>query len=272
MMRSVATGGNRVGPIWSPNRRSILALAAAWTASRLAGCSGASRPAPSSKIRAIAFDALAVFDTGSVIARCEWAFPGRGEQFAAKWAVRQFDYTWIRAVARQPYVDFWHITEDALVCTAKASSLDLSPSVHDELMNAWLSLKPWADSVGALRSMKKAGLRLAILSNFTASMMRGCVQGSGLDGLFDHQLSTDDAGAFKPDPRAYHLAVSAMGLDREEIAFAAFGGWDAAGSKYFGFRSFWINRKTLTVEALGVEPDAIVPTLAQMAASLPECG
>jgi FMN phosphatase YigB (HAD superfamily) len=93
--------------------------------------------------------------------------------------------------------------------------------------------------------------------------------GSGLDGVFDHLLTTDAAGAFKPDPRAYQLAVSAMGLGREEIAFAAFGGWDAAGSKCFGFRTFWINRQALPVEELGVEPDTIVSTLAEMAALLP---
>jgi 2-haloacid dehalogenase len=268
MMRSVATDGLRAGPSSSLRRRSILALAAAAAASRLVGCNGASRPLSSPKIRAIAFDALAVFDTASVVARCERAFPGLGEQFVASWGARQFDYTWIRAAARRPYIDFWHITEDALVYTAKASSLELSPTIRDELMSAWLSLKPWPDSLYALRSLKSAGLRLAILSNFTPLMQRECVERSGLDGLFDHHLSTDDAGAFKPDPRAYQLAVNAMGFGREEIAFAAFGGWDAAGSKYFGFRSFWINRKALPVEELGVEPDSIVSTLAQMATSL----
>jgi len=272
MMRSVASGGHRTGPSSSLSRRSILALAAVSAASTLEGCYRASRPTqaviPPREIRAVAFDALAVFDAGSVVARCERAFPGRGEQFAATWRTRQFDYTWIRAVARQPYIDFWHITEDALVYAAKASSLDLSPSDRDDLMSTWLSLKPWPDSVEALEAMRSAGLRLAILSNFTPVMQRECVKGAGLDGVVDYHLSTDAARAYKPDPRAYQLAVSAMGLAREEIAFAAFGGWDAAGSKCFGFTTVWVNRQALPVEELGVEPDAIVSTLAQMAASL----
>jgi len=281
MMRSVSSSGNRPGPSSSLSRRSLLALAAVSAASTLEGCNRvsargprdrASRPPQSlifpKRIRAVAFDALAVFDTGSVVARCERAFPGRGEQLAAGWRTRQFDYTWIRAVARQPYIDFWHITEDALVYAAKALSLDLSPSIRDDLMSTWLSLKPWPDSAKALQSMKSAGLRLAILSNFTPGMQRECVHRSGLDGVFDHHLSTDAARAYKPDPRAYQLAVSAMGLAREEVAFAAFGGWDAAGSKYFGFMTVWINRQALPVEELGVEPDAIVSTLAQMATSL----
>jgi 2-haloacid dehalogenase len=100
-------------------------------------------------------------------------------------------------------------------------------------------------------------------------MQRTCVRGAGLDDVFEQLVSTDAAGAFKPAPRAYQLAVSAMGVGREEIAFAAFGGWDAAGSKSFGFRTFWINRQALPVEELGVKPDVIVATLAEMAALVP---
>jgi 2-haloacid dehalogenase len=255
------------------HRRSILTLATGALASALGGCHGAAQPPQSSaasrQVRAVAFDALAVFDAASVVARCEGAFPGRGEQLAASWRVRQFEYTWIRAVSRRPYIDFWHITQDALVYAAKSMSIDLSLSTRSELMDAWLSLRPWPDSVPALQAMKSAGLRLALLSNFTPVMQRECVHGSGLDGVFDRLLTTDAAGAFKPDPRAYQLAVSAMGLGREEIAFAAFGGWDAAGSKCFGFRTFWIDRQALPVEELGVEPDTIVSTLGEMAALLP---
>jgi 2-haloacid dehalogenase len=255
------------------HRRSALALAAGALAVALGGCHSLTRPPLSSAsprpIRAIAFDALAVFDAGSVVARCERAFPGQGEHLAASWRLRQFEYTWIRAVSRRPYIDFWHITQDALVYAAKSMSLDLSLSTRSELMDEWLSLRPWPDSVPALRALKSAGLRLAVLSNFTAAMQRECVHGSDLDGLFDDLLSTDAAGAFKPDPRAYQLAVSATGFNREEIAFAAFGGWDAAGSKSFGFRTIWINRQGLPVEELGVEPDTTLSTLTGMAASLP---
>ena len=38
--------------------------------------------------------------------------------------------------------------------------------------------------------------------------------------------------------------------------FAAFGGWDAAGAKAFGYPTFWANRLGLPLEQLGVVPDA----------------
>jgi 2-haloacid dehalogenase len=46
------------------------------------------------------------------------------------------------------------------------------------------------------------------------------------------------------------MAVDAPKLRREEILFAAFGGWDAAGAKAFGFPTFWVNRMGSPLEEL----------------------
>jgi 2-haloacid dehalogenase len=61
--------------------------------------------------------------------------------------------------------------------------------------------------------------------------------------------------AFKPDPRAYQMGVNAFKLKREEIVFAAFAGWDAAGAKSFGYPTFWLNRQNAWGEQLGFPPD-----------------
>ena len=45
-------------------------------------------------------------------------------------------------------------------------------------------------------------------------------------------------------------------MERNEIAFVAFGGWDAAGAKAFGYPTYWVNRQALPAEELGVRPDA----------------
>jgi 2-haloacid dehalogenase len=122
-------------------------------------------------------------------------------------------------------------------------------------MGAFFAFRPWPEAVAALRRMKAAGIRLAFLSNFTEEMLDAAVRSCRLEGLFDPHLSTDRVRAFKPDARAYQMAVDAFGLSREEIAFAAFGGWDAAGAKVFGYPTFWVNRLQLPVERLGVAPD-----------------
>ncbi|HSY70525.1 MAG TPA: haloacid dehalogenase type II [Edaphobacter sp.] len=206
------------------------------------------------KIKAIAFDGFTVFDARPVAALAERVFPGHGEEMSALWRTRQFEYTWLRTVGHQ-YVNFWQVTEEALSFSCKSLKLELTTPDRDRLMQSYLELKAWPDALLALKGLKASGLRLAFLSNFTVTMLDQAVKNSGLEGIFDDHLSTDRVRAFKPDPRAYGMAMSAFGLQREEIAFAAFGGWDAIGAKWFGYPTFWVNRAHAVTEQLGVVPD-----------------
>jgi 2-haloacid dehalogenase len=208
------------------------------------------------KIKGIAFDGLAVFDARPVSVLAERIFPGHGEEMSALWRTRQFEYTWLRTIGRQ-YVDFWQVTEEALIFSCKSLKLELTKVDQDRLMQSYLELKAWPDAPAALKGLKESGLRLAFLSNFTVAMLDQAVKNSGLEGIFDDHLSTDRVKAFKPDPRAYGMAMNAFGLRKEEIAFAAFGGWDAAGAKWFGYPTFWVNRAHAMTEELGVAPDGI---------------
>jgi 2-haloacid dehalogenase len=155
------------------------------------------------------------------------------------------------------YADFWHTTEDALVFAAHLLQLELTPEKRAQLMQAYLELTPWPDVPSGLRALQEAGLRLAFLSNMTTKLLEAGIQHAGLHGVFEHVLSTDQIHTYKPDPRAYHMALDALKLTREDILFAAFAGWDAAGAKWFGYPTFWVNRLDLPAEALGVGPDAM---------------
>jgi 2-haloacid dehalogenase len=132
-------------------------------------------------------------------------------------------------------------------------------------MHAFLELRAWPDAPPALRAMKEAGVRLAFLSNFTAGMLDAAVVSSGLEGMFEPHLTTDRVRAYKPDPRAYRMGLDAFGLAREAVAFAAFGGWDAAGARSFGYPTVWINRAGAPPEGLGFPPDATGTTLGDLA-------
>jgi 2-haloacid dehalogenase len=124
-------------------------------------------------------------------------------------------------------------------------------------MQAYLGLTTWPAVSAALSALQEAGIRLVFLSNMTAKMLEAGIKNAGLDGVFEHVLSTDQIRAYKPDPRVYQMAADAFQLTREDILFAAFAGWDAAGAKWFGYRTFWVNRLNLPGEELGVTPDAI---------------
>ncbi len=215
------------------------------------------------KIKAVAFDAFPIFDSGPVFALADALFPGKGAELGNEWRARQFEYTWLRVAARH-YVDFWQVTDDALVFSAAKLRLDLPKVKRAKLMNAYLALKTWPDVVPSLGALKQAGFRLALLSNLTQTMLDADIETAGLKGIFEQVLSTDRAKTFKPDPQAYQLGIDALGLKREEILFAAHAGWDAAGAKLFGYPTFWVNRQKLPMEQLGAIPDGEGDSLSQL--------
>jgi 2-haloacid dehalogenase len=157
------------------------------------------------------------------------------------------------------------VTAQALDYAARAQQLSLTPEQRETLVEAYSQLEPWPDTRVHLLAFQRAGLRLAPLANYSPRMLSGLLAHAGLEQLFEAQISTDAARSFKPDPRAYALGMSTLTLGREEIAFAAFGGWDAAGARWFGYPTFWVNRLGVTPEALAPGPDASGPTLAELA-------
>jgi 2-haloacid dehalogenase len=238
------------------SRREFLNLVAAGIATGLLASNPLARAATGPKIKAIAFDAFPIFDPRPVFALAEQLFPGRGAELSNTWRTRQFEYQWLRALSGR-YADFWQATEDALVFSSEMLKLDLTPDKRKQLMGAYLGLKAWPDVPPALQALKDAGIRLAFLSNATPKILDAGIKNSGLEGVFEHVLSTDKIKTYKPDPRAYQMAIDAFALKKEEILFVAFAGWDAAGAKSFGYTTFWVNRLNIPAERLGASPDAV---------------
>ena len=224
----------------------------------LAGAAAQATPAwaATSGIKAIAFDGLALFDPRPIFAMAEKFFPGKSGSLVATWRGRQFDYTWLRTIVGT-YVDFLQVTEDALAFAAEAEKITITTDQRQQLMAGFMNLKAWPDVVPVLKTLKKKGLGLAPLTDFTVPMLEVATLNSDLDGVFDHLLSTDLVKAYKPDPRSYQMGLDAFGLRREEIAFVAFGGWDANGAKAFGYPTIWMNRLNVPTERLGALPDQI---------------
>jgi 2-haloacid dehalogenase len=142
------------------------------------------------------------------------------------------------------------------VFAAKELKVELPSDKRDRLLDAYLQLAAWPDAIPALKMLKTTGIGVALLSNLTPAMLKGCIETAGIGEIVDHVLSTDAARVYKPHPRAYQLGTDAFKLNREELMFVASAGWDAAGAKSFGYPTFWVNRFDLPTEELGVLPDA----------------
>src|SRR4051812_26893796 len=135
-----------------------------------AGLGFAQGPSPP-RFKAVAFDYFVIFDPNSVIPAVEEAFPGQGAEFARAWRAKQFEYGFLRSITDR-HADFFKVTEDALVYTAGALKLDLTPEKRRRLLDAYLTLKPWPDAVDTLRKLKASGVRIITIANFSRKMLR----------------------------------------------------------------------------------------------------
>ena len=153
-------------------RRELLATTAATTVNNATRGASARAEAAGGQIKAVGFDAFTIFDPRSVAVAVEESFPGRGAELSAAWRTRQFEYCWLRTLNRN-YADFSRVTEDALVFACKAAKLDLKPDTRAKLMDAFLRLKPWPDSIAALKAIKAANIRLGICVEHDADDAEG---------------------------------------------------------------------------------------------------
>lgn len=133
--------------------------------------------------------------------------------------------------------------------------IEATEAKKKQLLNAYLSLKPWSDSVEGLKRLKASGVKIITISNFSKMMLKSNTENAGITHLFDELLSTEINGTYKPDPEAYELGIRHLGLKKEDVVFTAFGGWDAYGAKSFGYPTYWVNRFNLPTEKLGIQTD-----------------
>jgi len=213
---------------------------------------------------ALVFDAYGtLFDVHSVVALCDELWPGRGTQLSQLWRARQLEYTWLRSLMGR-YEDFGRVTEAGLRYACAALKVPYDDAKRDRLMRAYLHLATFPEVTDTLRRLR--GIKLAILSNGAPAMLRDVVSNSDLGGLIPDVLSVDELQIYKPAPQVYQLAVDRLGAPAPAIGFVSSNGWDAAGAKSFGFRTFWVNRTGAPRDGLGFAPDHELGSLAELPA------
>lgn len=206
------------------------------------------------RYKAVAFDYFVIFNPNSVVGTVEKIFPGKGMDFTKAWRAKQFEYGFLRSITNS-HEDFFKVTADALAYTLESMKLEATPEQKQELLNAYLTLTPWPDAEEGLKKLKASGIRIITIANLSHEMLHANARNAGIEDLFDELLSTEVNHTYKPDPKAYELGLQKLGLNKDEVVFAAFGGWDAYGAKRFGFPTYWVNRFNLPAEKIGNPPD-----------------
>lgn len=187
------------------------------------------------------FDAYGtLYDFNSAVARHRAAIGPNADALSEMWRTKQVQYTWLRN-SMGAYAPFWQVTGEALDhCLATFGIAD--EGVREDLLASYLALDPFPEVPAMLDRLKRAGKRLAILSNGNPEMLEPMVKASGLADRFEAVISVDAAKVFKVDPRTYDLVEKRTGLTRDKVCFLSSNCWDAHGAAHYGFKTLWVNR------------------------------
>jgi 2-haloacid dehalogenase len=217
-------------------------------------------------IQAIVFDAYGtLFDVQSPVTKLSTEIGDKALALGALWRQKQLEYTWLRSLMGT-HADFWVVTRDAL--NFALAELEISESgLADELMTLYLKLEVFPDVVEALAELRKRGKRLAILSNGSPSMLDAVVRHAGLDKTFEHVLSAEEVGIYKPSRRVYRLAMQKFHIqDTPSICFVSANTWDAQAAAQFGFQVIRLARTSKRDDQMPGKPARVITGLGELAA------
>ena len=213
-----------------------------------------------SGIKACVFDAYGtLFDVSSVARCCKEALGDQWEQFSDLWRTKQLQYTWLRGLSGH-HANFWQVTGEALdfaMATLKVEDQGL----RNHLMELYLTLETFPEVREVLRRLKAGGLKLAILSNGTPTMLESAARNAGISDLLDALYSVEEVGVYKPHPTVYRMPSERLGLVGSEICFLSSNSWDAYSAKASGLRVIWCNRFGQADERLPSPPDRVIKDL-----------
>ena len=220
---------------------------------------------PIKGIKACVFDAYGtLFDFASAARDCRDVLGDDIDKLTVLWRDKQLQYTWLRAV-QGLHADFWQVTGDALDFALETLGID-RPGLRDRLMTLYLTLDPFPEVLVVLKRLKASGMRTAILSNGSPSMLDAVVKAAKLDTLLDAVLSVEDVGVYKPHPKVYQLVVDRFGIPASAISFQSSNAWDAYAASAFGMKAIWCNRYRQRPERLPGAPDREIQSLADLPA------
>lgn len=143
---------------------------------------------------------------------------------------------------------------------AAASPAELLPA-----MLGSLEFRPFPDVTAALRRFRKAGLLLAVVSNWDVSLHE-VIERCRLDGLVHHVVSSAEAGSAKPDPAPFERALELTGIEPESVVHIGDEPeLDVTGARAAGITPVLIQRGAGT----NAKPDPPVRVIADLTGFIP---
>jgi 2-haloacid dehalogenase len=142
----------------------------------------------------------------------------------------------------------WHGASQALlrgrnyrpfedIVRESASEVGVDAKQASELLRRWGDFEPWPDVAPVLERLDST--KRFIVTNCSRKLGRLAAFRAG---RFDLVMTAEEAGAYKPDPLPYRMALERLGLDPAEVLFVAGSAHDVGGAARVGMDVYWANR------------------------------
>ena len=196
----------------------------------------------------------------------EKGWGGKPGSFVTWWRRTHFENSMIDALCDRGHTPYREIGHRAVSHVMARCGIAFTQDEVRLLVGAIERLKPFPDVVAALGRLRSQGYKLAILSNGDRDMLEAA--GPHIGFRFDHVISVQEAGYFKPHWKTYAKAAEIVGEDRSSILFVANHAFDCIGAKSYGMRTAFIDRRRRPFGETPHQPDLVVADFAALAAAL----
>ncbi len=225
------------------------------------------------EIKALAFDQYGtIVDMQGGLTKAATPFlkakgwTGDPSSFVTWWRRTHFENSMIDALLDRGHTPYRQIGHRAVSHVLDRCGISYTQSEVTALVAEIERLQPFPDVVSGLERLRASGFKLAILSNGDRDMLKAA--GPHIGFPFDHVISVQEAGYFKPHWRTYAKAEEIIGLDRSSILFVANHAFDCIGAKAFGMRTAFIDRRKRPFGETPHQPDLIVSDFSELATRL----
>lgn len=117
----------------------------------------------------------------------------------------------------------------------EAAAADLDPALFVDAFMASIVMEPVPGAVEALHALRARGLELAVVSNWDVGLTEH-LERLGIASLFSAVATTAEAGAPKPDPAVFRLALGRLGVEPARALHVGDEAEDEAGAAAAGMR------------------------------------
>jgi 2-haloacid dehalogenase len=225
------------------------------------------------EIKALAFDqygTIVDMQSGLVAAVTPFleqkGWHGEPDSFVTWWRRTHFESSMIDALCDRGHTPYREIGHRAVSYVMDRCGIPYTQDEVRGLIGEIEKLKPFPDVLAALAQLRSEGYKLAILSNGDRDMLNAA--GPHIGFRFDHVISVQEAGYFKPHWKTYAKAAEIIGEDRSSILFVANHAFDCIGAKSYGMRTAFIDRRKRPFGQTPHQPDLIVTDFTELAATL----